>query len=312
LATAAAYGLSLYSAKLLYDAANKYGIFETIKVEAQKRRQEAALQAYRDRQRAQYEQELRDRDPVQSVVAPRVAPVVPARPFAAAPHQGRPFDGGRHNNVRIANPLRGRQLAVLGLQRLHGFYHMHSAMPEILGLNEDGEDIKGPCGIHSAWNMAQVEARVMGRQITVEDFDRALQAVIPDLREKDGGLYDNEVVNIAAQLHLAPVIALGFDANDNIIRVGRQVEYQNRGGLDAALIAAADEDINRVVQEFRQNYGARVAHFLCGIPGHWIAISVVCHADGTQAMYLYDNMNNQPHAVAHMRLHIENIYNRFF
>lgn len=307
LATAAVYGLSLYSAKLLYDAANKHGIFETIKVEAQKRRQEADLQAYRDRLRAEHEREVANREPVQPVVAPhvdnapdRVAPVVPARPVNAAP-----FDGARdrHNNVPLANPFPGRQLQARGLPRLPGFYHMHSAMPELLGLNEDGEDIKGPCGIHSAWNMAQVEARVMGRQITVEDFDRALQAVIPDLRAKDGGLYDHEVANIAAQLHLAPVTALGFDRNDNIFLIG-QAAYD--------FVEAANQELNRIAQEFRRTYGARVAHFLCGIPGHWVAISVVRHADGAQAMYLYDNLNNRPHAVAHMRRHIENIYNRFF
>lgn len=317
LATAAVYGLSFYSAKLLYDAAHKHGVFDTIKAEAQRRRQEADLQARRDRLRAEHEREVRDREPVQPVVvappvdnAPdRVAPAVPARPVAAAPRDN---TRDRPNNVRIANPLPGRQLPVLGLQQLHGFYHMQSAMPELLGLNEDGDDIKGPCGIHAAWNMSQVEARVMGRQITVDDFDGALQAVIPDLRAKDGGLYDNEVVNIAARLHLAPVIALGFDRDDTIIRIGSQVQIYNRGDLDAALVAAANEDINRVVQEFRQTNGARVAHFLCGIPGHWVAISVVRHADGAQAMYLYDNLNNRPHAVAHMRRHIENIYNRFF
>lgn len=69
LTTAAVYGLSFYSAKLLYDAAHKYGVFNTIK-------QDAQLKAYRDRQRVQYEREQRDRELARPAVDPGVSPRV--------------------------------------------------------------------------------------------------------------------------------------------------------------------------------------------------------------------------------------------
>jgi hypothetical protein len=184
LATAVVYGLSFYSVKLLYDAANKHGIFDAMKAEMHKRRQEADLQAYRDRQKAKHEQEVANREPVQPVVVPHVDNARNLIPLVAP---NRPFNGGRRNNVPLANPFPGRQLQVLGLQNLRGFYHMHSAMPELLGLNEDGDRIGGPCGIHAAWNMAQVQERIMGKEITIDAFDEALQAVIPNLRVLDNG-----------------------------------------------------------------------------------------------------------------------------
>lgn len=288
LATAAVYGLSFWSLKQVYHAADKHGLFDGVRAQAAKERFESGLQAYREQQRTIYKQQKRQPQDNQIDKNPRVN----------GPDKGiMPL-----NNVRIANPLPGYQLAIPGIPDLPGFYHMQSNMPGRLQRDEDGDRIAGPCGIHAAWNMAQVESRTLGRQITEQDFAGALHAAIPNLRGKDG-LNNTEVENIGAQLGLAPMRVFGFDRDGNIILFGRAAHN---------FIEAANQELARVAQEFRRTQGARVAHFLCGIPGHWIAISVTRNAAGEQAMYLYDNMNDQAGSINHMRRHIENIYNRFF
>lgn len=295
-ATAAVYGLTFFAAKKLYDFADKQGVFESMKAQAQRAQTERALHDYRKRQREIFQQ----RNPGQENIV--AAPDVPGRP----------------GNIGIANPLAGRQLQIPGIPRLRGFYHMESNMPHFLGLDQDGVFLRGPCGIHSVYNMAQVEARIMGRQIPDEEFDEALQAAIPNLREIHAGTHALHVGEIAVRLNLAPVVALQFDRNGRIVTArGADYEYvggerERRAAEAAAMIGAAEHDFRQAANEFHRAHGPRVAHFLCGIPGHWVAISVTRNAQGEQAMYLYDNLNEQAEELDHMRRHIENIYQRFF
>jgi len=309
--TAVVYGFSLWSLKLLYDVAEKQGVFESIKTHVARQTQERQQQAYQDRQRQRHEMEMRQQRPLNQ------------RPLNQRPLNQRP-DGGIdnvsgnqnpaqthnanpvriNNNVHIANPLPGRQLHVNGIPNLPGFYHMRSHTPY--------HGIPRSCGLHSTYNMAQVEARTLGRQMNDNAFDQIARAVFPGLNMPRGGASNDNVARMAHRLGLAPVVVLGFNENDEIQRVGREVHVRHANQFGEALVAAADEDANRAVQELRDAPGAHVAHFLCGVPGHWIAISVVKNADGAQAMYLHDNLNEQPVAIDHMRLHIENIYNRFF
>lgn len=328
LTTAVVYGLSAYTLKKLYDLAEKQGVFDAIKTQVTRQQQEEDLQAYRNRQRVLHEREkalereherelerAREQERQREVVH---QPAADARPIA--PRPGRPIipnqerpNIGRLNNVPIANPHPGRQLHVRGIpDNLPGFYHMHSNMPWHLQEDDNGEHLGGPCGIHAAWNMAQVEAHATGRHINAQEFERELRAVLPNLAVAHHGLTNDQVERIVDRLHLSPVTVLSFDDNDNIQLLGHQVEYDDPRDVDNLFVAAANRELDRIAGEFRRTQGVRVAHFLCGIPGHWIAISVVRNEQGAQAMYLYDNLNNRPHEVDHMRRHIENIYRRFF
>lgn len=318
LATAAIYGLTLFAAKKLYDFAEKRGVFSGIF----------------DELLNQPERPVRRRNP-QPVVgpAPRVQPVPQVRPAPRVQPANGPRHNGRgrnprranrpqrpnnrpqqmpnnqqrpaqqpapqpapqvQNNVRIANPLPGQQLNLNGLpNNLPGFYHMRSATPY--------QGVYQSCGINAAYNMALVEAQVAGQLVDNNAFNNALNNTALDrririagqprnqgnhqvLRDMLGrrGFSNNEIAGLARNLGLAPMTVL--------------------------VNARAHGPNNR----FNGANGPQVQHFLCHVPGHWISISVVRHADGTQAMYLYDNLNGHARSIPEMRAHVEAIYNRFF
>ncbi len=295
--TAAVYGTSFLVLKTLYDIADQHGLFNEMRNAAERAKFEHGLGEYQERQREKFRQ----------------------NPVRYRPDNEFPAPEG--NRFALATPIAGRQLRVMNLPNLNGFYHMESNMPHQFQFNEDGERIDGPCGIYSAYNIARLDCMIRGQQLRNEDFDRALRDAIPDLRmiDRQGGASDLDVSNILAGLGIAPLIILGFNQNGDIQRIGREVWIQALGNhqeqqmaFDQALVDAAEQDTVQAVRLFRNAAGPACAHFLCAIPGHWIAISVVKNAQGEQAMYLYDNLNEQPHAINQMRRHIENIYHRFF
>lgn len=323
LATAAIYGLTLFAAKKLYDFAEKRGIFSRIFDDLLNQPERPARP--RNPQPvvgpAPHAQPVNHVQPAPQVYpAPRVQPVNRPRnnrpgprrgnrpqqrpnnqqrpapqpaPQAVPQPQNRRQDGVRQNNVRIANPLPGQQLHLNGMpNNLPGFYHMRSATPY--------QGVRESCGINAAYNMALVEAQAAGRHVDNNAFNNALDNTVINrrihiagqprnqgnhqvLRDMLGrrGFSNNEIAGLARNFGLAPMVVL---VNPRAL------------GPNA----------------FNGAQGPQVAHFLCNVPGHWIAISVVRHVDGTQAMYLYDNLNGAARSVPEMRAYVEAIYNRFF
>lgn len=335
--TVAAYALLLFAAKKAYDFADQAGIFDPVILPEPQARRRPAYQM--DRDDADFEQtritrpqvrvapdryENDDRDenrqPVQHPVAnpvtrkparnskpgskktskssrsnkpakkqkqsryvrPAQKPVNNPAPRPAAPDEApvrQPRDR-RQEPVRIANPLPGQQVHLNGIPNLPGFYHMLSQTPY--------HAVRDSCGVQSAYNMAQVEARTFGRQLDEQEFRRVQEATFPQLGHR--GASNTQVARMTRELGLGRM-GLLLDAR------------RNRGGVATIEARAA---------EFHRANGPQVVHFLCEVPGHWIAISIVRNAAGEQAMYLYDNMNQQARSIPEMRQHVENVYNRFF
>lgn len=292
LLTAIVYGSSMVAVKLLCDVADSHGFWTNLKDHAQAVRQERDLQDYQNRQRERYQQALQEQQADQELLDQNN--VLPINP-----------DG--RNQIRFANPLPGGQLHLNGIPRLQGFYHMQSNTPY--------HNVHDGCGVNVAYNMAFIEAHVHNRQVDQEEFDRILHQVFPQVGQR--GAYNDEVSLIAQRMNLAPVIELVCNRRGEIERLGRAVRinanvWNEEQAFQEARMNAARDDIMQAAREFRRGNGIRVVHFLCGIPGHWVGISVTRNAQNQQAMYLYDNLNNRPHAVEQMRRHVENIYNHFF
>lgn len=343
LATAAVYGVTLLVAKKLYDAAEKRGVFKRIfddltdQPERPARRinrqpvfgpaPQAPLDNARDRHpanrphnrpnrpfdRAQDRRHnrrnnrpqarnphpvnqpgrpnnRRQQRPNQQQPMPRpVQQPVPQQPA------GQPFDRAQdRRNVRIANPLPGQQLHLNGLpNHLPGFYHMRSATPY--------QGVHNSCGINAAYNMALVEAQVFGQQVDNNAFNNALNNLPINGRVRINGQPRNQ----GNRQVLRDVLGRRGYTNDEITRLVRNLGL---APMSVLVNARAHGPNNR----FNGANGPQVQHFLCHVPGHWIAISVVRHADGTQAMYLYDNLNGHARSIPEMRAHVEAIYNRFF
>ena len=326
LTTLAAYGLALFAAKKVYDFVDKAGVFDEV-IASQPRRvarpqvrvvpapvpdqhdhdvdydendeNRAPIQRPQPRsqiknpvhnnkpsrgnkKRSKNKKRRPENRPVQNPIARPVQNPVNRQPVNNP--ADRPVAAERHNNVRLANPLPGRQLDLL--PRLPGFYHMHSQTPY--------QGYQGSCGVQAAFNMALVEEHMTGRRITGQAFTAAQREVLPDPGKGGRGASNVEVVRLARRAGLAPVTVLHI-RNNAIITLGRD------GG-----------NVARIAQDFHRTNGPRVAHFLCSVPGHWIAVSVARNGAGEMAMYLYDNLNHHARSIPEMRRHVENIYNRFF
>jgi hypothetical protein len=327
LATVAVYGLTLLAAKKLYDFAEKRGIFNRIfddllNQPEQPARHRNPQPAVRPAPRAQPVLHVRPAPQVRP--APRVQPARPVQQVNRPPHNGRGMRNPRranrprtqnnrpqprpnnqqrpaaqpapqpHNNVRIANPLPGQQLHLNGLpNHLPGFYHMRSATPY--------QGVHQSCGINAAYNMALVEAQVAGRHVDNNAFNNALNNTALDRRIRIAGQPRNQGNHQVLRDMLG---RRGF-SNNEIAGLTRNLGL---APMTVLVNARAHGPNNR----FNGANGPQVQHFLCNVPGHWISISVVRHADGTQAMYLYDNLNGHARSIPEMRAHVEAIYNRFF
>lgn len=207
LMTVAVYGLSLFVAKKLFDAADKAGIFNEVP---------APLDRTRDRRTARPVPVYAD--PVQP--APGI-PNRPNRPNNPNRQQQRPVNQPVNNpapNAPVANPLNGQQLHILGLN-LPGFFHMQSHTPY------DG--VHNSCGVHATYNMARVETHVFGRHLNDQEFRQVQQAVYPGLGGR--GASNRDVARMAQQLHLSPPTLL----------LGR-----NSDGAKVATSAAAFNRVN--------------------------------------------------------------------
>ncbi len=263
--------------KKLFDLAQKHGIFDEINRPAQF---QPGLQQPRVGQVPPVN--FRNQQPVHGPNNARPANQPNYRPGNQRP-ANRPNNNPQvnqpvhnFNNVPVAGPFNGNQLNILGLN-LPGFYHMTSHTPY--------HGVHNACGVNAAFNMALVEAQLFGRPMDNERFREAQRAIFPGMGGR--GASNHEVQAMVNRMGLAQMTLL----------------LQNRPNVGG---------INGRAYMFRNTQGPRVAHFLCQVPGHWIAISVVRNQFGELAMYLYDNMNGAARNRDAMRRHVENVYNAFF
>lgn len=349
LITAAVYGLSLFAAKKLYDLADSYGVFDAAPeqpVRPRARRpvvRNHPVQAPLDEQEddeyddADYHvraprfiqpqirvapegeptqkpqrvpnskpaqnnrkrkdrSSKRDRKPKRNTSRNRHEnrPVNPQAPVA--PQRQQPAPVIDRANIRIANPMPGQQLHILNdLGNLNGFYHMHSATPYAR--------VPHSCGVQSAYNMGLVQAHVFGRQMNDAAFDNALDDTIASNRVRIAGQPRNQ-----GRVPLRNMIGRRGLSNTEVVGIAREA------GLEpvTVLVNAQGGNIQHRAAEFHRAQGPHVVHFLCNVPHHWIAISVVRMADGSQAMYLFDNMNNAARSLPEMRAYVQAIHQRFF
>lgn len=203
-----------------------------------------------------------------------------------------------HKPLRIAAPFPGTQLQLTDIPQLPGFYHMVSETPV--------PQKDGYCGIHALYNICIINERILGNRPSDKEFFAAQKAIVQDPSQLTGlrrifnssGLSVFDIEKIINRLKL-PVTILRHEET-NVFS-----EYTDE--INKIFIK-----VNKLAHEWHNSTGPRVAHFVCCIPGHGFAISVIRKADGSQAMYLYDCNNEYAQDRAHMRQHIEYIYDRFF
>lgn len=208
--------------------------------------------------------------------------------------------------IAIAKPFPGELLQLDGIPQRPGFYHMVSTAPV--------PEKDGYCAIHALYNIGLTNEKVLGKRPSDKEFFAAQKAVVKNPAHRTGliriflrsGLNIFDISKIIKRLKL-PITTLRA-VDNNIICEDSWGFYST----DLGEIAEAFIKINKLAREWHNSTGPRVAHFLCYIPGHAFAISVIRMADGSQAMYLYDGLNEQADDIPLMRQHIEYIYDRFF
>lgn len=200
--------------------------------------------------------------------------------------------------IKIAKPFPGPQLRLNGIPQLPGFYHMVSDTPV--------PHENGYCSIDALYNICLINEKIVGNRPSDQEFFEAQKAIVKDPAHRTGvkvifassGIHTLEISSIIKRLKL-PITLLPHEEANTFH------EYTDE-------ITASFIEINKLAREWHNSTGPRVAHFLCCIPAHAFAISVIRLANGSQAMYLYDCLNEDADDIDHMCQHIDYIYDKFF
>jgi len=197
-----------------------------------------------------------------------------------------------------AQPVAGARLELAFAPDLPGFYHMKNNSPYCYN--------PGSCGINALFTMARLEAEIFGRHFFEDEFRQAQTAVIPDFA---GGTYYYQQVALATRLKLAPTYVLDIINGTMQMRSPAPSLFYE---LFSSPVTFLDDNINKVITQLRLSNGAFVAHFLCGVPRHVFAISITRNANGEQAMYLHDGLDDYAEDASDMHRYIKFLYSRFF
>ncbi len=190
----------------------------------------------------------------------------------------------------------GTQLNLPGitgrLRNCSGIYHVFSNA-QIL------QQRGWTCGFHVLHNMCLIERILFGKNIAQNTFDNACLSVVSNPANKNGSS-NLDTHNIAQGLDLKTVYQLDLETGSVMpTPTGRFIIYP--GDSESSALQRAKQKLASFMwddcKRILQANGIQCIHFVCSIISknipHAVLLSVIKLQDGSKALYIFDNMNDQ-------------------